>query len=53
MASATESESAGLNYNYYETAIIRNTLEEIGYSQPPTSIKLDNLATDIVVNETV
>ena len=42
VASAAEAETAGLFYNARETIPIRQTLEAMGHSQPPTPIKTDN-----------
>lgn len=53
VASAAEAELAALFYNAKEVVSIRNTLEEMGYPQPPTGIVTDNSTAAGIVNETV
>ena len=42
MTSAAESELGALFVNYQESVPIRITLEEMGHSQPPTPVQVDN-----------
>ena len=42
MASTVEAESGALFLNCQEAVPIRITLEEMGYSQPPTPVQVDN-----------
>ena len=42
MASDAEAELGALYLNYQENIPIRFTLEEMGHSQPPTTVQVDN-----------
>ena len=42
MASAAEAELGALFLNCQEAVLIRITLEEMGHSQPPTPVQVDN-----------
>ena len=42
MASAAEAELGALFLNFQEAVPIRITLEEMGHSQPPTLVQVDN-----------
>ena len=53
LASATEAELAALFHNGQEAAVIRITLMEMGYRQPPTPIKTDNSTTNGITNKSV
>ena len=53
MASATESEIAGIFHNAKEASVERITLEEMRHKQPPTPIQTDSKTADGILNETV
>lgn len=53
LASATETEFAGLFYNGKDAVPIRVTLEELGWQQGPTPIKTDNSTASGIANDTV
>ena len=53
MASAAEAELAALFTAAKEATVIRTTLDELGYPQPPTPIQVDNSTADGIANETV
>ena len=53
LASASEAETGGLFYNGQEATIIRTTLLEMGYPQPPTPLQTDNMTAAGIVNRTV
>ena len=50
MSSATEAKLAALYIMAREAVYIRIILEEMGHSEPPTSIQTDNAMADAVVN---
>ncbi len=53
MASATEAEVGALFHNAQDACMLRNTLEFLGYKQPPTPIQTDNSCAEGIVNDTV
>ena len=53
MASASESETAGLYHNCQEACPIRTALEEMGWKQPPTPVRTDNAVAEGIANDTV
>ena len=52
-ASAAEDELGALFLNAKEAKILRLTLEELGYPQPPTKIHVDNTTATGIVNNTI
>jgi hypothetical protein len=52
-ASAAEAKLGALFLNAKEAKILRITLEELGHSQPPTPIHIDNSTTVGIVNNTI
>ena len=53
LSSATEAELEGLFINAKEGVVIRNTLEDIGHTQHPTTMQTDNSTVPGIINETV
>jgi hypothetical protein len=53
MSSAAEAECGALFLNAKEGTVIRTTLEEMGYPQPPTPLKTDNSTADGIANDTI
>ena len=53
VASASESELAGLFYNAQEATPSVTTLEELGHPQPPTPLKTDNATASGIATKTV
>ena len=53
MTSATEAEIAAIFVNCQECIHLRNTLEDLGYPQPPTHIQVDNECAVGIVIDTV
>ena len=53
MGSAAEAEVRGLYMNALELSPMRTTLEELGYLQPPTPLKIDNSTADGIMNKTI
>jgi hypothetical protein len=52
-ASAAKAELGAIFLNAKEAKILRLTLEELGHSQPPTPIHIDNSTTVGIVNNTI
>ena len=52
-ASAAEAELGALFLNTHEAKVIRLTLHELGYKQPPTPIHIDNTTAVGIVNNTI
>ena len=53
VASATESEVEGLFHNGQIAVPLRITLHELGFTLPPTPIKIDNYVAEVIVTATV
>ena len=53
VASAAEAETAGLFTNMKEATILRTTLHEMGYPQPPTPIQVDNSTACGIANDNI
>ena len=53
MASAAEAELAALFMNGQEAVALRNCLEAMGYPQPPTPMKTDNITANGIINNTM
>ena len=53
MASAAEAELGALLLNCQEAVPIRITLEEMGHSQPPTPVQVDNSNTLVIATVTI
>jgi len=53
MSSAAEAETGALFYNAKEAAMLRNTLLDLGYPQPPTPIQTDNACAVGIANSTI
>lgn len=53
LASATEAEVGALFHNAQDAAMIRETLQFLGHTQPPTPIQTDNSCAEGIVNDTV
>jgi len=53
MASATGAELGALSMNGQEAVAIRNTLEAMGYPQPPTPMETDNNTANGIINNTM
>ena len=53
VASAAEAEVGGLFHNGKMTVPLRIKLHELGFSQPPTPIKIDNSAAEGIITATV
>ena len=51
--SAAEAEVGGLFHNGKTAVPLRITLHELGFTQPPTPIKIDNFAAEVIVAATV
>ena len=53
MSSAAEAETGALFHNCKEATILRNSLADMGYPQPPTPVQTDNSTASGIVNDTV
>ena len=53
MASAAEAELAALFMNAQEAVALRNCLEAMGHTQPPTPLKTDNNTANGIINNTM
>ena len=53
VSSAAEAETGGLFSNMKEATILRTTLEEIGYKQPPTPVQVDNSTAFGIANDNI
>ena len=53
VSSASEAETAGLFTNMKEAAILRTTLEEMGYPQPATPVQVDNSTACGIANDNI
>ena len=53
LASATEAEVGALFHNAQDGCMLRTTLIEMGWPQPPTPIQTDNSCAEGIVNDTV
>jgi hypothetical protein len=53
MSSAAEAEVGALFLNAREGTVLRNTLEEMGHTQPPTPLQTDNSTANGIINGTV
>ena len=53
VSSAAEAETAGLFTNMKEAAILRTTLQEMGYHQPPTPVQVDNSTACGIANDNI
>ena len=53
MASAAEAKMGALFINGQEVMILRTILEKLGYQQPPTPIRTDNLTAPDITNNTI
>ena len=52
MASDTEAELGGLFENCHKLTSMQTALAEMGHSQPPTPVEMDNTAANSIVNGT-
>ena len=52
MASVIEAELVGLFENCKKSTSIQTAIEEMGHPQPPTTVAMDNLAGNRIVNVT-
>jgi hypothetical protein len=53
MSSADEAEIVAVFINAKEGAVLRTTLEELGYKQPPTPMETDNTTATGYSNGTI
>ena len=53
LSSATEAETGALFYNAKEATVLLNTLNELGYPQPPTPIQTDNQCASGIANDSI
>ena len=53
VSSAAEAETGGLFTNMKEATILRTTLQEMGYKQPPTPIQVDNSTACGIANDNI
>ena len=53
VSSAAEAETGGLFSNMKEATILRTTLDEMGYKQPPTPVQVDNSTACGIANDNI
>ena len=53
VSSAAKAETGGLFTNMKEATILRTTLQEMGYKQPPTPIQVDNSTACGIANDNI
>ena len=53
VSSAAEAETGGLFSNMKEATILRTTLNEMGYKQPPTPVQVDNSTACGIANDNI